>query len=155
MPATAIPLRTDAYGRLVYTDAHGRRHVGVDPVRCFPLTDPSRFVALLDPEGREVALIESLDDLDGPTRRLVEDELALREFVPVVYRIVSAPSDIPSEWEVETDRGRTRFTLNSDDDVRRLGPHRALIVDSRGLRYHVPDVRALDATSRRALEHHF
>ena len=57
--------------------------------------------------------------------------------------------------KVETDRGPVLLTLNSEDDVRRLGPHRALIVDAQGLRYLVPDLRALDAASRRILEHYF
>ena len=71
----------------------------------------------------------------------------------MVRRIVriSAPVE-PSEWEVETDRGRTRFVLNSEDDVRRLSDHRALIFDAHGIRYLIPDLRALDGTSRRLLE---
>jgi hypothetical protein len=82
--------------------------------------------------------------------------LVQREFIPVLRRIVRASSDSPpSDWEVETDRGPTRLSLHSDDDVRRLGPHRALIVDGQGLRYLVPDIRALDAASRRILEHFF
>ena len=53
---------------------------------------------------------------------------------------------------METDRGPTRFTLESEDDVRRLGAHRVLITDAKRLRYHVPDTRALDPASRRVLE---
>ena len=36
-------------------------------------------------------------------------------------RVIPLPVE-PAEWEVETDRGHTRFVLNSDDDVRPLGP---------------------------------
>jgi hypothetical protein len=53
---------------------------------------------------------------------------------------------------VETDRGSHRFVLNVYEDVHRLGPHRALIIDGEAVRYLIPDVRALDASSRRHLE---
>jgi hypothetical protein len=149
----AFGLRYDAWGRLVLTDADGREHVGVVPVRAFPITDPRRGLALCDATGHELAWVERLEDLPPPLRRFLEDDLAAREFVPVVRRIVaiSAPVE-PAEWEVETDRGRTRFVLNSEDDVRPLGDHRALVVDAHGIRYLIADTRALDATSRRLLE---
>ncbi len=38
------------------------------------------------------------------------------------------------------------------NDVRRLGPQRALVIDARGLRYLIEDIRSLDALSRRVLE---
>ncbi len=103
--------------------------------------------------GRELAVISDLATLDEPAREALESDLARREFVPQVRRILSVPVDSePTEWEVETDRGRTRFLLNSGDDVRRLGPHRALIVDAQGIRYLIDDTRALDALSRRIVE---
>ena len=64
---------------------------------------------------------------------------------------MSAPVE-PSEWEVETDRGRTSFVLNNEDDVHELGGHRALVTNAHGIRYLIPDTRQLDAISRRLLE---
>jgi hypothetical protein len=151
--AQPFGLHHDAWGRLVLTDAAGQQHVGVEPVRAFPITDPRHGIALCDAEGHELLWIDDLDALTPPLRRFLEEDLARREFVPVVRRIVgvSAPVE-PSEWEVETDRGRTRFVLNSEDDVRRLNDRRALIFDAHGIRYLIPDTAALDATSRRLLE---
>ena len=37
------------------------------------------------------------------------------------------------------------------DNVRKLGPNRALILDSHGLRYLVPDAQQLDSHSRRLM----
>ena len=54
---------------------------------------------------------------------------------------------------METDRGPSTFQLNSEDDVRRIEPDQASIVDSHGVRYLIRDVRRLDATSRRILDH--
>lgn len=146
-------LAIDDFGRLVLTDAGGRQHIGVEPVRAFPLTDPDRWIALVDREGSELACVEDPATLDEALRRSLQAELARREFVPILERIVSISSPTPpAEWEVLTDRGPTRFLFNTEDDVRRLGPKRALIVDSRGMRYEVPDVTALDAPSRKVLE---
>jgi hypothetical protein len=152
-PPPPFGLRYDAWGRLVLTDAAGRVPVGIEPVRAFPITDPRHGLALCDAEGHELLWIDDLDALPAPLRQFLEDDLARREFVPVVRRIVaiSAPVE-PSEWEVDTDRGRTRFVVDSEDDVRRLSDHRALIVDAHGIRYLIPDTRALDGTSRRLLE---
>lgn len=150
---TRFGLSHDAWGRLVLIDADGQRHVGVEPVRAFPLSDPARFISLCDARGREVVCVADLADLVPATRQLLEEELALREFVPVILRIVRVSGEIsPSDWDVETDRGRTRFTLDTEDDVRRIGAHRVLISDNRKMRYQVPDTRALDASSRRLLE---
>jgi hypothetical protein len=151
--ARGFGLHRDAWGRLVLIDAEGRRHVGVEPVRAFPLSDPQRWIALCSAEGREIACIEDLAQAAPAVRQIVEEELAQWEFVPVIQRIQHVSSDAaPAHWEVETDRGPTQFLLNSDDDVRRLGPHRILITDARGLRYQIPDSRALDAASRKLLE---
>jgi hypothetical protein len=151
----AIDLRLDELGRLVLETADGRRYVGVEPVRAFPITDPGRWVSFCDADGREVLCLESLDALPPGSRQVVEGELALREFVPVIRRIVRVSGEgTPSDWEVETDRGPTRFTLDNEEDVRRIGTSRVLITDSRKLRYQVPDTRALDHFSRRVLEHY-
>jgi len=45
----------------------------------------------------------------------------------------------PSEWRVETNRGPTSFLLDSEDNVRRLGPNKALVIDTHGIRYLIPD----------------
>lgn len=152
-PIRPFGLSQDAWGRLVLIDADGKRHVGVEPVRAFPLTDPGLWISLCDPNGREIVSIESLENLSPSTRQIIEDELALREFTPIIKRIVRLSGEIsPSDWDVETDRGATRFTLDSEDDVRRISAHRVLITDSRKLRYQVPDIRLLDVSSRRILE---
>lgn len=143
----------DAWGRLVMTDAEGRQHIGVEVVRAFPLSDPRHGISICDAKGRELVWIGSLDDLPMMLIGQIEEELAKREFVPIIRRIVKVSAPIePSEWEVETDRGRTTFVLNSEDDVHELEEHRALITDANSIRYLIPDLRQLDPHSRRLLE---
>jgi hypothetical protein len=149
----AFGLSRDPWGRLELIDAEGRRFAGVEPVRAFPLSDPDRGVSLCDDSGREVAWIDDLTSLPPNIRTLLEEELASREFVPILRKILRISSDsAPSDWDVETDRGDTRFTLESDEQIRRIGPHRLLIADAAGLRYQIPDTRAMDAASRGWLE---
>lgn len=148
-----MKLSHDAWGRLVLTDAAGREHVGVEPVRAFPISDPRHSISICDADGRELIWIDDLDVLPAATRQMLEDDLARRQFVPVLTRIVKVSrASEPSEWDVETDRGPTRFPLKSEEDVRRLAGHSALITDAHGIRYLIPDIRAMDAGSRRILE---
>jgi hypothetical protein len=149
-------LTVEAGGVLALVDVHGTRHAPVAPVRCFPLTDPDHWIAICDISGHELAVVEDLGQLPAPAREAVAQHLARREFVPVIVRLLEVPADAePTEWHVETDRGATRFTLTSADEVRRLSAHKALVIDSRGIRYLIPDIRELDATSRRVIERYF
>ena len=139
-------------GQLAVIDAAGNRHENVEPIRAFPISDPGHWVSLCDPNGREIVQIRDLAELSAEQRTLLLSELTRREFVPVIRRIESISSLAePCEWFVETDRGPTSFVLNSDEHVRKLGQDRALILDSHGLRYLVPDAKQLDAHSRRLL----
>ena len=145
-------LRHDAWGRLVLS-LNGEEHVGVEASRAFPLTSPRHMVSLCSAEGRELLWIEDLDALEAGVRAILEDELARRDFVPVLRRVVRVSAAVePSEWEVETDRGVTKFLLNSEEDVYPLSGNRALITDSHGVRYLIADLEALDGHSRRLLE---
>ena len=153
LPEHRFSLSQDDWGRLVLIDPEGGRHVGVEPVRGFPLTDPDRWISFCDSEGREILTIGSIDELPPEVRKILDEQLALREFVPVIARIARISGEAcPSDWDVETDRGPTRFTLDSEDDVRRLGPHGILISDARKMRYQIADLRALDPSSRAYLD---
>jgi hypothetical protein len=146
-------LSHDPRGRLILIDAEGRRHVGVEPVRAFPISDPRRWLSICDEQGSELAFIDDLAELPQQVRAVLDEDMVRRDFVPVIERIVNVSGESePSDWDVVTDRGTTRFTLANDHDVRRLGRQGATIVDAHGTRYLVRDFDALDAASRRLLE---
>ncbi len=148
-----ISLRRDAWGRLVLVDERGAEHVGVTPIRAFPLGDPFGGVSICDDDGIELAWIERLDAAPTALREQLVAAFAETEFVPRITRIVNLQSAVePSQWDVETDRGRVQFVVKNDDDVRRLDERQALVIDSHGIRYVIEDTRALDAYSRRMLE---
>jgi hypothetical protein len=146
-------LEHDDQGRLVLTDEAGVRHVAAQAVRNFPISDPDHWISICDLAGRELVTIADPESLGAGVRTALASDLARREFVPVIRRVLQMPADAePTVWQVETDRGPTEFTLKSRDDVRRLDATRALIVDTQGARYRIENIASLDALSRRALE---
>lgn len=146
-------LQRDAYGRLVWRSQGGEVHVGVVPVRAFPIGAPNDGVSLVSAEGHELTWLPRLEGAPRDVRALIEDELAGREFMPELKRLVSVSSfSTPSTWEVETDRGPTRFVLKGEEAIRRLPDGRLMITGSQGLHFIVPSVGALDRGSKRLLE---
>lgn len=151
---TPFQLMHNAQGQVVLTLADGTQHEGVIPVRAFPIGAPDEGLSLVGTDGRELLWVARLDQVDGPQRQLIEEELAIREFVPVIEKITSVSSfSTPSTWEVETDRGPASLVLKAEEDIRRLGGRtRLLIAGSDGMQFRVNDATALDRHSRKLLE---
>ena len=146
-------LSRDPFGRLVLRDAAGVEHVGVVPVRAFPIGAPDEGLSLVSADGRELAWIERLDALDPARRTLVEEDLASREFVPEIRAIRAVSSfATPSTWTLETDRGPASLVLKGEEDIRRLGRTSLLIADRHGIQFLVRDIGALDRASRKLLD---
>jgi hypothetical protein len=147
-------LSHDPFGRLVLILSDGAQHVGVEPVRAFPIAEPNRFISIVDAHGRELISIDALHDLPSPLAQMLAQELRAREFVPIIERIERIAVDKePAEWEVHTDRGPVTFLLGNADDVRRIDRDRATITDLQGIRYLIASLKHLDGHSRRLLEH--
>jgi hypothetical protein len=151
---TDFTLERDAWGQLVMSCPDGRRIVGVEPIRAFPISGRDSVVSICDAEGHELVCLDSLEQLPPETRKTVEEDLASREFMPVVRKVVRVLAETdPSEWHIVTDRGPLTFLMeDSDDDVRRLGPNSFLLVDMHNIRYLIANVQQLDAASRRILD---
>jgi hypothetical protein len=140
-------------GRLLLSFKDGRTHEGVVPVRAFPLQAPEQFVAFMSVEGKEVAWVDDLDALSQDMRDLVNEEIAVREMMPTIQRIVSVSTlSTPSSWDIVTDRGATKLLLKGEEDIRRLTGSTLIITDGHGLRFILPDMQALDKNSRRILD---
>ena len=152
--AMRFQLDRTPFGKLVLTNADGEVFEGVVPVRAFPVQSPDDGIGMVSAEGREVAWIDKLGELPEPTQSFVRQELATREFMPVIQKIVSVTSfSTPCTWKVETDRGDTQFVLRGDEDIRRIGTEGALLVaDSHGIQFLVRDQHALNAHSRKILD---
>ena len=140
-------------GSLSATDDHDHEYHFIDPIRLFPLSSPNQWIRLIDGNSTEIAIIEDLEILPETSRKILQEELSKREFVPQIKRIISVSGKSePSEWLVLTDRGESSFVMQSENDVRRLNDHGVLIIDAYGIRYLIPDDRNLDAASLKYLE---
>jgi len=147
----------DPAGRLVVHLA-GQDDPLVDAkvARCFPWSLPERYVSVLDADGKEIALLETLDGLDEASRQVIQEQLATRIFNPVIRRVVEYKHEFGiTEITAETDRGTVTFQVRTRDDVRTLSTNRALFRDADGNIYELPDLDQLDSASRRRLEHYF
>ncbi|HLP99455.1 MAG TPA: DUF1854 domain-containing protein [Sideroxyarcus sp.] len=153
MSTPAPDLTLNAAGRLVFTDATGRAHADVVPVRAFPISAEEEGISLLDADGHELLWIDRLTDLPAAPRALVEAELAQRQFMPGITRIREVSSfATPSRWQVSTDRGDTELLLKAEEHIRRLSHTMLLITDGHGVSFLIADTRALDRHSRKLLD---
>lgn len=153
-PAThpAWRLERRPHGRLDFIAADGAVHADVDVLRAFPVSAPAGPVAVVGDNDAELVWIESLDAVAPELRRLIEEELGRREFLPTIERILTVSDGEPAEWSVLTDRGPHRFTVGHADDILRLPDGGAAITDTFGLRYTIPSIARLDGRSRRFFE---
>jgi hypothetical protein len=144
-------LERRADGELDFVAADGTRHADVDVRRAFPLSAPEAGVAVVSAKGLELVWVESLATAEENLRRFLHQELARREFVPVIERIESISEGRPAEWIVLTDRGPHRFAVSHPDDVARR-PEGTFVTDTDGIRYRLVTESTLDLQSRRLLE---
>jgi hypothetical protein len=151
--APGFRLSRDAHGQLVLHADDGSEHIGVGPVRAFPLSDPGGALSLLGHDGKELIWIADPHTLPAADRALIDETLAEREFAPQILRLLSVSTfGTPSTWHVETDRGPVGLVLKAEEDIRRLGEAALLVTDAHGVGYRIADRWALDRRSRRLLE---
>jgi hypothetical protein len=136
---------------LMLTIENDRTYLKVRPIRAFPLTEPHEFIGLLDAiSGREIGMLRSLRDLDGPTRQAIQAELNKQYFVPRIARITNAKKEFGTVyWDVDTDRGQRQFLMRSiRDSIHEIEPGRYLVVDIDGNRFEIPRISDLDSRSQ-------
>uniref|UniRef100_UPI0040481BD2 cyanophycin metabolism-associated DUF1854 family protein n=1 Tax=Polynucleobacter sp. TaxID=2029855 RepID=UPI0040481BD2 len=146
-------LESDALGNLVFIDHNGERHIGVYPVRAFPITAPNAGLSIMDQSGKELCWFDLEAAIPPMELQLIQEELAKREFMPVIQRISKVSTfATPSIWDVETDRGPTRIRLKGEEDIRRITGNTLLIADSNGLQFLIQDSTQLDRLSKKLLD---
>lgn len=151
--AATNPLHWNAAGRLVFTTADGQVHVGVTPVRAFPISAPEEGLSLVDADGHELLWIERLSDMPPAVQAAVRRGLQEWEFMPEIQRLKAVSSfATPSTWQVDTDRGAFEFVLKGEEDIRRLSGGGLLVADSHGVQFLVRDRFGLDRHSKKLLD---
>jgi len=122
--------------------------------RLFPHTLPEQWISVSGGFGREVGILQNLEDLAEADRQLVREELSRYYVVPRIERIVGRRRRFDMvQWTADTTSGRITFiTRHLRDQVQRPFPEHLIIIDVEGNRFDIPDLGALDAASRAMLE---
>ncbi len=132
---------------------NGQCFENLEPRRLFPVSDPDRYITLLDESGIEQAVIRDLAELPVRQRQVIEDCLGEYYLVPKITRVISYAEKFRGMMiQVETDRGIADIELRTILHNVKLRGRRLLIRDSNDNRYEIPDITALDARSRRMID---
>jgi hypothetical protein len=145
-----LSLEQRADGRLWAVRGDEERAVWVR--RCFPWSEPARYLSLRDADEEEFALVREPAELDAASRDALAAALALAGFVFEITRVLEIEEEVEiRRWRVETRQGARAFQTRLDDWPRSLTHGGLLIRDVTGDLYHLGRPGALDRHSRALL----
>ena len=148
--SAALKLERRADGRLWAIKGNEERSVWVR--RCFPWSQPSRFISLRDSEEHEFALVREPGELSRQSRSALEGALVEAGFVLNIVRVAKVDEEVEiRNWKVETEQGPRSFQTRLDDWPRQMPGGGILIRDVAGDLYYVAQPDELDAKSRALL----
>ena len=134
----------------------GRLYESVKVVRLFPFTDPDKYISIRenDERAKEIGIIEDLTEFPGETVKLINEQLALNYYIPVIEKIKSIKDESGNAYfNVTTDRGDHEFVINmSSNPVTKLTDTRLIITDMEENRFEIRDIRKLSQKELRKLD---
>ena len=121
--------------------------------RMFPVSGKYKYIAVLDSEGNEQAMIRDVENLDAQSREAVKSCLDEYYMMPRIIRFIEMSEKFQIwMWTAETDKGIAKFEIrNHLTAVKPLFDNRILIKDANDNRYEIPDVTKLDKKSRKMI----
>lgn len=131
----------------------GRAFEKLEPRRLFPVSERNRYIALLDENGIEQAIIRDVRTLPADQQALINACLTEYYLIPKITKIV----DFRERYDgitlyTETDRGSAQIEIrNLDRGLKMDRGARVLVRDINDNRYEIPDVTKLDKHSRQIL----
>ncbi len=140
----------------IFVDAEfftGEKFTELELHRLFPVTGLRRYIALVDKDGEEIAVIRNIDELLPESKKVVEDCLNEYYMIPRIKRFIEMSEKFAIwMWTAETDRGVCTFEIrNHLTAVKPLYDGRVLIKDANDNRYEIPDIKKLDKKSLKML----
>jgi hypothetical protein len=146
----ALTLERRADGRLWAVTGGEERSVWVR--RCFPWSQPTRYISLRDGEENEIALVRDPGELSYESRAVLEEALVEAGFVLKIVRVLELDEEVEiRNWKVETEQGPRSFQTRLDDWPRQMPGGGLLIRDVAGDLHYVAEPNGLDAKSRSLL----
>ncbi|MYC76596.1 DUF1854 domain-containing protein [Candidatus Poribacteria bacterium] len=153
LDASSIRIERNAFEELVVQLPDGSIRTKVEPAYAFPVSETSRYIALMDEDSNEIGIIEDIKLLPHESRKILVEELQKRYFMPKITKINALEGHFGiTQWMVETSQGDVQFSLRSRYDIVTLGNGRILIKDADGNRYEIENYNKLDPKSLALLE---
>jgi hypothetical protein len=154
MKPTELNLFYAPKDRLRLTVGDQISYITVKPAWSAPLSQPGRFLSLMNGKNEEIAMIEDPADLCPDSQAAVEQELRRRYLSATIRSIADARSEFGvTYWTAETDRGTREFVTQSlQENAQWLGEHHLLLLDVDGNRFEIQDLTALDLESQAIIQ---
>ena len=127
----------------------GEKFTELELHRMFPVTGLTKYIALLDKEGNEIAVIRNIEDLMPESKKVVESCLREYYMIPRITRFIKMSEKFKIwMWTAETDKGICTFEIrNHITAIKPLYDGRVLIKDANDNRYEIPNINDLDKKS--------
>ena len=140
----------------IFVDAEfysGEKFYELELHRMFPITGLTKYIALMDSEGNEIAVIRDINDLMPESREVVENCLREYYMIPRITKFIKMSERFKIwMWTAETDKGVCTFEIrNHLTAIKPLYDGRVLIKDANDNRYEIPDVNRLDKHSKKLI----
>ena len=140
----------------IFVDAEfytGEKFYELELHRMFPITGLTKYIALMDSEGNEIAGIRDINDLMPESREVVENCLREYYMIPRITKFIKMSERFKIwMWTAETDKGICTFEIrNHLTAIKPLYDGRVLIKDANDNRYEIPDVNLLDKHSKKLI----
>ncbi len=143
-------------GGFVSLDYDGVHYDRVNVVRLFPFSDAERYISIREHGngGREIGIIEDMNELSEETRAILNRQLSLSYFTPVIEKIYSIKDEYGyAYFHVLTDKGECKFSINMGSNaVTKLSDTRLIILDVDENRFEIRNVDALTHKEKRMLD---
>ena len=127
----------------------GQKLEKLEPRRLFPVSGLTKYITLLDENGKEQAIIRNVDALMSDSKNVIKECLQEYYLVPKILKLIDINEKLGMlKWTVETDRGTHTFEIrNRHSDIKMLYDGRVLVKDSNDNRYEITDYKSLDKHS--------
>ena len=131
----------------------GEKFENMELRRMIPVSGKYKYIAVLDSEGNEQAMIRDVENLDVQSREAVKSCLEEYYMMPRILRFIEMSEKFKIwMWTAETDKGIVKFEIrNHLTAVKPLFDNRVLIKDANDNRYEIPNLLELDKKSQKMI----
>ena len=122
----------------------------LEPRRLFPISRADQYITLIDEDGKETAIIRSLQNMDKESAKIVQESIDDYYLVPNILSIYSVVENSGTlVWETVTNRGFKRLEIRDrNHDIRVYKDGSLRIRDTDDNRYIIEDYEKLDKHSK-------